>query len=231
VATKIPDDYQKAFKSLVDLPEKDLEALVGALRVTSPTLLVTDMSAGVAQTTGIAETVVRTILRLLGSLARGRAAAHQSVEVFLPGVRRTLAAGQALTTDELEKHWPRISRHIADALNTKAISISSKAMSVLVSNERVLCNSRVLSDMRPVFDDDIEPAGFLILHQLKLAFHDNDDYDRTSYIYLALERSDLVRLKDSIDRALKKHSKIEALARKCELPVLSTKAPTTPVKG
>jgi hypothetical protein len=138
------------------------------------------------------------------------------------GVRATIAEQKALATDVLETKWPSIAKRLRDALATKAIEISSKALSVLVANERLMCHARVMSDIRPVFgQDELNPSACLILHHLKIAFHEHGDYEHTSDMYVTLEHSDLMKMRDVIDRALQKHEKLVELAKKSDTPVLS----------
>jgi hypothetical protein len=220
----IPDDARDAVKNFIELPDGAAQKFVAALKDCSPTLMVTDLAAVVAKSSGLSEGDARKFLRMLGSMSRSRAGSGQTIEQFVSGLRATLAEQRILDPETLERQWLRVSKHIAAALRLKAIEISSKALSVLTSNERVLCHTRILSDIRPVFaDDDLEPSACLILHQLKIVYHVNEDYETTTDMYVTLEHTDLERLKSVVDRALKKHVKMVAIAKKSEMPVLAFK--------
>jgi hypothetical protein len=78
-----------------------------------------------------------------------------------------------------------------------------KAIVILTTNDKIYRDSRILSDIRLVFNDDIqEPKrNAVIIHKLKIEYK-NDNIDKE--IFVSLDSSDLKELKSYIDRALEK---------------------------
>jgi hypothetical protein len=94
----------------------------------------------------------------------------------------------------------------------RSLSVTTKALDVLTSQDRVFYSARILTDLRPVFNesgDAIEAA--VIIHNLCIHYgHDDDHWD----FYVALDTSDIQSLRDVLDRADKKAGSVEELLRR-----------------
>ena len=94
-------------------------------------------------------------------------------------------------------------------LTSPDVLLSGKALDLATEYERRLHTVRIITDVRPVWgtDPETEPLGGVVSHQLRLdAF---TGYDSRPYFF-ALDRSDLVRLKESVDRAIEKSESLTA---------------------
>lgn len=86
-----------------------------------------------------------------------------------------------------------------------SLRCTMKALSLIRESEHVYSDSRVLTDVRPVFND--EDAGLvdgnyaIILHRLKL---ERMDADGIKEIFLSMTRTQLEELKGVIERAIEK---------------------------
>jgi hypothetical protein len=78
-----------------------------------------------------------------------------------------------------------------------------KVISLLTDNDKSFLNSRIISDIRFVFKDDIKETDrrALIIHKLKFDFIKDGC---TKNFYIALDSIDLVKLQEQISRALEK---------------------------
>lgn len=94
-------------------------------------------------------------------------------------------------------------------LGVRALRASAKAMILYSDYDRVLVSSRIFTDLRPVFDDDLDGplVASLITHTLKLGINRDGRHED---LYLALDADDLNRLQEAITRAL---AKAKTLAR------------------
>jgi len=95
-------------------------------------------------------------------------------------------------------------------LDTAAMSTTSVAVDLQTRHARNFQSARIITDLRPVFEDDPDdgPAGAVIVETLEL-----QTWTRTGdreQIYVALDESDLKQLQGVVGRALKK---TEALRR------------------
>lgn len=152
--------------------------------------------------------------------------AAQSIQRFLMGVATTVRRG-FLTVPEmldsiqrslmsegaeppsaamLAKCRPAIERLLA----TKSVVLSAKAEDLASDFERFCVASRIITDIRPVFDTDGGPiVGATITHTLKL---DYLSADRTrGNISIALDTDDLNHLKVACVEAVRKGNVAKAL--------------------
>jgi hypothetical protein len=222
-AKTIPEEHREAFQKFVRLDDKLAHKFVDALKASAPRLLLGTLAKSVAPTASIDEDQARSIIMMLGSMSRARRAADKTVEEFLETVHAAAAKDGVLPVKELETQWPKARKNIAAALRTSAITVSAKAISIMASNERLMCSARIMSDLRTIFTDDIEPAAFVILHQLRLSFHEQEDFEKTRQMFVSLDRDDLIKVKTVVDRALKKHEKLKSMAKNMNVHVLDGK--------
>jgi hypothetical protein len=101
----------------------------------------------------------------------------------------------------------------------KSIGVTSKALDVMTEHERVYCNARILSDIRPVFATAPETAdGAVIIHNLQIGFHFNGKHRE---IYIALDSGDIKQLKAIIERAEKKDTALQSILTQSRIPYLA----------
>jgi hypothetical protein len=93
----------------------------------------------------------------------------------------------------------------------KGLSITMKAMGVVLNQERVFLQSQILTDIRPVFDqtgdavDSVDAA--VIVHNLRIHYLVDSDHKD---FYVALDTSDIQSIREMLDRA---EAKAECLKR------------------
>jgi hypothetical protein len=106
-------------------------------------------------------------------------------------------------------------------LSAEAFTLVSKAQDLQTDDERTFCRARILTDLRPVFGSNVEdgPKGMVLVHLLKLGFHEASSERRHEEFYISLDAEDLQTLKKVIERA-------ETKAR-----VLRSAVPNLPVLG
>ncbi len=97
-----------------------------------------------------------------------------------------------------------------DSLN----SIALKAKELQAESERTFCDARIITDVRPVFGENIEDSpAMIIVHTLKIGFHESGHKD----IYVALDAGDIANLKKTLQRAEDKANKLKAILDKAGL--------------
>jgi hypothetical protein len=217
----IPSEHRTALVKFTSLLKSEAESLIEALEQAAPALMVGDVARRIAKKTEISPEIVRDVLFMLASMARARVGVGLTVEEFVDALAPSLEGSNSTRG---AKEWARTKSYLQRALSSSAIQVTAKALQVAGEHERFLCHARILSDMRPVFDDDtLDARAIVITHQLKIAVHESDGGDEASDLYIAVDRGDLVRLRAVIDRALEKQKKLEELAEKTGLPVLSAR--------
>jgi hypothetical protein len=104
-------------------------------------------------------------------------------------------------------------------LNITTLNTLSKAIRLQRDGERLYCDAKILSDIRPVFGDDVSqgPISVVITHTLKLGYHEGDDHKE---FFIVLDAQDLINLSEVIERAHEKAETLDALLEKTGLPRL-----------
>ena len=93
---------------------------------------------------------------------------------------------------------------VLDSLNTTAL----KAKELQLESERTFCEARIITDIRPVFGDNIDEAPtIMIVHTLKIGFHVPEHKD----MYVALDAADIIGLKKTLGRAEEKANKLKTI--------------------
>jgi DNA-binding Lrp family transcriptional regulator len=91
--------------------------------------------------------------------------------------------------------------------HSNSIKYTYKAIDLLGENEKVYVESRVLTDIRTIFEtvDELNSSDAVIFHQLRIEYLKDGEQTRT---FFAMDLSDLKELRATIDRAIDKHEAI-----------------------
>ena len=102
-----------------------------------------------------------------------------------------------------------------------ALKVISKANRLQSGGKYLYCNAQILSDIRPVFNEDPneQPVGAVITHTLKIVQHVGTS-TRMEESYIVLDSQDLEDLKDIVMRASAKDKTLRALLKSTNLPNL-----------
>lgn len=102
------------------------------------------------------------------------------------------------------KSRERLRERVLALLSTPAISSTASAVELLTQHERNYQTARVFTDIRPIFQQNVgdPPTGAVIVEMLQLQTWDREGEGET--LYVAMDESDLLELREVVDRALKK---------------------------
>ena len=149
-------------------------------------------------------------MRTLDSLYQVRAHLEIPVDKFVSdviGALRVAKVPVALAADGEVAFHTRLST----LLSTTSLAISAKAQVLQRDYARLFHDAKIITDMRPVFEQSTKepPQGVLLDHTLKVVYHEGlGDHQE---LYLALDSSDLVALKKVIERAEEKEQTLRSL--------------------
>ncbi|MGO9155135.1 hypothetical protein [Mycobacterium sp.] len=102
-----------------------------------------------------------------------------------------------------------------------AVQRFAKALSLRNEYERIITDTRILSDIRPVFDDDAEDPSIqaaIVNHTLRFTYTAGDGERHETHF--ALDTADLKKLKAQIEKALKKDKSSQRLIENANVVVL-----------
>lgn len=143
-----------------------------------------------------------------------------SIEVFVEEISRAMSESKQTelnfdsTADRL-----RFKDRLTTLLKLDAFGIASKAISLKTECDHSFCSGRILTDARPVYGLDVStaPHAALILHTLRLAYHQVNDLKE---FYITLDDSDLKELRHLLDRAETKSKNLTAALKTAGIVVL-----------
>jgi hypothetical protein len=112
---------------------------------------------------------------------------------------------------------------LARLLDIEPLKVRARARALVFENEHMLRETRVLSDVRSVFDPENpekKPAGAVILHTLKIGYWaDNSPKE----FFVALDTEDLRELMEQLERANAKTESLKELLDTSDVPHLDAK--------
>lgn len=211
----VPGRHVEVFESIREMKESDFSDLLTALNAAESTARLSALEETILEGSQLDASDVRSLLdAILGLGGLGYRLRESASRV----AARVALSPQFDATEGLgedEQLGECLADRIKALLNCDVVRLLSKVSSVGAEHERVFLNAQVLTDLRPIFDDDsdnnLEPEGALLSHTLSLHFirsdrtHDN--------FYVVLDEDDIEILQQAIDRAMKKS---EALKRKLQ---------------
>lgn len=100
---------------------------------------------------------------------------------------------------------------------------AAKAGYILTQHERIFVGARILTDLRPIFHQNVseKPGAAVIIHMLKIMQRDNHKNYQDQYF--ALDSNDIRSLKALIDRALKKEESLRDAMKDSGVVILNPK--------
>ena len=101
-----------------------------------------------------------------------------------------------------------------------SLGVRAKAYRLQPEHQHLFIRSEIYSDIRPVFrpdNPDINPSAVVIVHSLKVTYRESG---KKQEIYFGLDNEDLCELRDTVERAIKKHETIKGMITGCGIQCL-----------
>jgi hypothetical protein len=209
---RIPAPYLPGVEALADVGDETASGLLEALRAETR-LLTTDRLAErvterVPELSDQAHDILEALLSLTTLLPEeGDGAGELAVDV---------AHSRDLELDEAAR--VAFAARLQPLLEIESLAVAARASDIVTEYDRVFHDARILNDLRPVFGADLDdgPKAATLIATLKIDYHPpRGPIDSEFY---ALEHSDLLRLRDVVDRAIAKHASLRQLMDRMSLP-------------
>lgn len=209
MALQIPNRYVPALglvRNLTDAVSKEfLQALESAHIASSAKAMADGIASSVPS---IPKEELETITELLYSLYHVREFSELNRNDFLKelleGIREV--AKPAIS----EQEFPLIRQRFKDLLSVTVLQSISKAIVLQRDQDRIYCEARIVSDIRPVFGEDVKekPVAAAITHTLNISYHESGDHKD---LYVVLDQVDLEEMEKVIKRAMVKDKALDQL--------------------
>ena len=218
----IPDTEIPGLKALAHTAEEVLQKIADALAAGKPTLEPGALAETIAGRGDLDPSVVRRVVPSLWKLALVRRRFDASVDAFLQMLGAGLKeAGPDRWNDSDAEAWSARLALVERILAPEGpLALGAKAAELLLEQHLVFCNARILTDVRPVFDERAETIQwFLPFHTLAVTCHEGGD---TKTIHIAMDFNDLSELGDQVKRAQQKERLLRSDLDKAGLMVIQT---------
>ena len=215
----IPSPYREALSLLKPASEDTFRQFVSELSNCHSIKQMTDTAR---RSLGLTSEESDLLIETLLALQLARTAKHRGIETFVGNVIEELLEEPAAIQFE-NSEQTQFSERLHALLAIDGLTVQAKARDLQLEHAHVFINGRIVTDLRPVFRDGPEepPSAMVLFHTLKLSYFDRQREGERSTFYIALDESDLIALKDLLDRAENKsktlRSKLEPVGIDCLL--------------
>lgn len=199
----IPPPYREPLTRLAALSEGDAQALIQAIATLgrySPPSTIEDATASVL---GEAATPAERRLALPLLALRG-----QLRQMSTDAIAEKLSESNDLDLDEAARE--SLHSRAAAILETNVFGTTGVATDLQTQHERNYQSARIVTDLRPVFQDDLaqSPDGAVIVETLQIQTWSRDG--DSQLIFVSMDEKDLRQLQAIVQRALDKTETLKA---------------------
>lgn len=202
---RIPAGHVVAFDRVRELDDEKFDLLVKVLDEATPSLNVESLVEHLAESEATLDRVEAESL-LEAVLSFASACRVQSWDRQEALAALTASPQLEVSDDEREVLASRLDR----VLSVDSVAVMHKALTLAASHERTFQRAEVMTDIRPVFDGDVNRplVGALISHDLQIEVIVND---RLETIVITLDSQDVDALRSMLNRADEKASVLKQL--------------------
>lgn len=189
---------------MVRLDPAKKAGLLRTLKEGKPSLDLDEIATTFAAQYGVETEAAKRIIWMLQNMYSSRVQMGASANDFAEGLARAANAVDSSSYKAPSHEVASSKDFLRDVLSLDTtLGIVSRGMSILLEQERLFSECRVFSDVRPVFDADLgaAPSAAVIVHKLKIDYQQDDE---NKSFFVSLDATDLMRLRDVVERAIKK---------------------------
>ncbi len=213
MALVIPEPLQDAVIKLFGFPKADRDELLTTLKNVKPTTNINTYVIKVGQL--LPQYAARELLEVVQfifsfhSLSDTDRDPDKVVKDFMQAfISLDVNVGKQISREELTS-FANYAREIL--LASESLSFGARAAVLSAQYERIFGYAEIFTDMRGLFSQQkpsSEPTAASIVHSLKIHSYVSDEHED---LHVALDYSDLLKLKEVVERALEKHKGLSAM--------------------
>ncbi len=209
----IPKSYQEGFKKIDLMSEMDFQSIKDALSIMSLVGSRRHLAAKISIEKGIKENILREIFSSIGSLV---SLLEIEEDVFAIADSITKVAISESVINEVD--GLKFKDRVLFLLQNPHIFYASKAQDLTSEYPNVFIDSKIATDVRPVFGVKIEdsPKCGLVIHNLHIHFRAHQEGEHKDF-YIALDSDDVQTLIETLERAKSKEVSLKGLFNKANL--------------
>jgi len=111
---------------------------------------------------------------------------------------------------------------LLELLGIERLSITAKAGALSLEAEHSLMETRILTDIRPIFEPEnpqAPPTGAVIIHTLKIAYRDDN---QSKDFFVTLDTNGARELSEQLERANTKVESLKSVLEASQVPFIDT---------
>jgi hypothetical protein len=215
---QVPEEYLTGLEKLATLDDEVIENILQSLETAPLTFDIQEIALFAKNQHGIDATETSEVLSFIASLYSFGRNEYISFDVIVDALGKSLENETPikLSTVEISK----IRSRLMIFLNTSSsLKITYEASTLFPEHENILSDSRLLTDIRPIFKEEISTgvSGLLISHVLRLKY---ENISGSQEIFLSLRSSDIEQLIEELQESLTKELTLKQTFEKNNIPCL-----------
>ncbi|MBI3896514.1 MAG: hypothetical protein HY313_11350 [Acidobacteria bacterium] len=225
MALIVPEPQIVHIRKFLELPDDKIEAFLDALAKAGPQFNAPDLSDEVSTRLEISKRLIGGIVSVLASLYRTWDGQHTPIETFVDQeVYAALKKAEVFSGKNVEAQWAKLRKFLIAALSLEStVGTAAKAGYVHTQHERIFVKARILTDLRPIFHQNVseKPEAAVIVHMLRIT--QRDTLGNKTEKYFALDSNDIMAMRELIERALRKEETLKSLMKDAGVTILPPK--------
>jgi hypothetical protein len=199
IISYIPVDYINGFKEIALMEEGDFKKIEDGLASTGLTSSIVNLAANVGNSQQIHHLPLEEVFSAIGALIEFLDDKEDIAKIALDVVSLMPPKGIS------EAQFAALEQRLIILLNDQKIYYAYKSRKLITENANNFLSCRIVSDIRPVFDFDIEqqPIAGVITHNLHIHY-DSELSGVHKDFFICLDSYDIQVLMESLVRAEKK---------------------------
>lgn len=216
----IPRRYQSGIALIRDLDLESFQGLLTAFRKVPSTISFASLSSAVA---AMVDTIAVSEVEEVVPAALFLHSLKEGSDLSSPEIAERVALGMEEAAFKqlrsLPEHRDDFQARLLEVLNiADPLGVIAKAGTLSVEHEHSLTESRILTDIRPVFEQDdpqAPPTGAMIIHTLKIGYR--TDNNELKEFFVALDADDVRELSEQIARANAKAESLKSVLKRADV--------------
>jgi hypothetical protein len=215
---EVPEQYLNGLEKLATLEDKLIKGLLQSIEALPPDFDLQKIASFAESKYGIDIDDASAILNSIAALYFHIKSEDISSSIVIDAICENLK--KDLPTKTASKYISKLKARLSSFLGeSKFLEIIYQAADLLPENENILADARLLTDIRPIFKDEISDgiSASLISHVLRLQY---DNINGTQEIFISLSSSRIEQLIEELQESLAKELALRKTFEKINIPCL-----------
>ena len=217
VRLQIPPIHQGGIAKIVALEEASFQELLSVLNNVPLTYNVEPLKKQIIpKLVNVSRDVASDIIDTLYVMNFIQLEMDLTITDFIDRVYQTMLGMNEVDIDSDIQNSELFKGRLISLMNARLIRIATKARNVLFEQEHILNRTRILTDIRSVFGDDVgeNPVGAIIVHMLRIHYTEGQE---SKDFFVALDTSDVSILINLLTRAQEKAETLKAVLQSAQI--------------